>query len=95
MTNLGELLDKDGFAGRHLGSNEAAQREMLAAVGAGSLDALVREVVPHDILLQQALALGEAKTEAEALAEISAHAFRNELWRSFIGMATTARIRRP
>jgi len=81
-----ELFGKEEFAARHIGPNEAAQREMLAALGAPSLDALVREVVPHDILLEGPLALGEAKTEAEALAEISAHAARNELWRSFIGM---------
>ena len=47
---------------------------------------LVREVVPQDILLEQPLALGEARREHEALAEISAHAARNELWRNFIGM---------
>jgi glycine dehydrogenase len=83
---LDELLDKDGFAARHIGPYPAAQHEMLAALGAPSLDALVREVVPRDILLAQPLALGEAKTENEALAEISAHAGRNELWRNFIGM---------
>jgi glycine dehydrogenase len=86
VKNLDELLDKEGFSRRHLGPDEAAQREMLAVLGAPSLDALVREVVPHDILLKEPLALGEAKTEAEALAEISAHAARNELWRTFIGM---------
>jgi len=83
---LEELLDKDGFAARHIGPPPAAQREMLAALGVPSLDALVREVVPRDILLEQPLALGEAKTENQALAEISAHAGRNELWRNFIGM---------
>ncbi|HJS77329.1 MAG TPA: aminomethyl-transferring glycine dehydrogenase [Burkholderiales bacterium] len=86
MKNLDELLDKGGFSRRHLGSDAAAQREMLATLRAASLDALVREVVPHDILLGQPLGLGEAKTEAEALAEMSAHAARNELWRTFIGM---------
>ncbi|HEU4350637.1 MAG TPA: aminomethyl-transferring glycine dehydrogenase [Burkholderiales bacterium] len=80
------MLNKDEFAARHLGPGEAAQREMLGTLGAPSLDALVREVVPHDILLTEPLKLGEAKTEAGALAEISAHAARNELWRSFIGM---------
>src|SRR5574341_76703 len=59
---------------------------MLAKLGLASVDELVREVVPHDILLRQPLALGEARTEAEALAEISAHAAHNELWRNFIGM---------
>ena len=63
-----ELLNKDEFAARHIGPEEAAQREMLATLGAPSLDALVREVVPHDILLKEPLALGEARTEQEALA---------------------------
>ena len=83
---LEELLDKTNFSRRHIGPSESAQREMLASVGAASIDALVNEVVPHDILLKEPLALGEAKTENEALAEISAHAAKNELWRNFIGM---------
>src|SRR5574341_447439 len=59
---------------------------MLAKLGLAAVAELVGEVVPHDILLRRPLALGEAKTEAEALAEISAHAAHNELWRNFIGM---------
>jgi glycine dehydrogenase len=79
-------FEHETFADRHIGPAEDAQRQMLAALGAASLDALVREVVPRDILLSEPLALGEARTEAEALAEISAHAACNEPWRSFIGM---------
>ena len=86
MNSLDDLLNKGEFAGRHLGSGEAAQREMLETLKAGSLDALVREVVPAGILLKEPLALGEAMREPEALAELSAHAVRNEVWRSFIGM---------
>jgi glycine dehydrogenase len=83
---VNELLNRDEFAARHIGPDEGAQRQMLGALGTASLEALVREVVPRDILLEQPLALGEAKTENEALAEISAHAARNELWRNFIGV---------
>jgi glycine cleavage system P protein (glycine dehydrogenase) len=86
MSDLDDLLNKDEFAGRHLGSGETAQRQMLETLKAGSLDALVREVVPAGILLKEPLALGEAMREPEALAELSAHAVRNEVWRSFIGM---------
>jgi glycine dehydrogenase len=85
MDSLEDLLHKGDFATRHIGPSPELQREMLATVGALSLDALVREVVPQDILLTEPLALGEAKTENEALAEISAHAMRNEVWRNFIG----------
>ena len=86
MSDLDDLLNKGEFAGRHLGSDEAAQRQMLETLKVGSLDALVREVVPAGILLKESLALGEAMREPEALAELSAHAVRNEVWRSFIGM---------
>ena len=86
MSGLDDLLDQEGFSRRHLGPGAPEEREMLSTLGVKSVEALVREVVPRDILIEQALALGEAKTEAEALAEISAHAARNELWRNFIGM---------
>src|SRR5438128_645357 len=86
MNDLADLLGKEEFAGRHLGVDEAAQREMLAALGAESLDALVREVVPAAIRLKEPLKLGEPETELQALAELSAHAVHNEVWRSYIGM---------
>jgi glycine dehydrogenase len=86
MSALADLLNQDEFAARHLGSDAAAQREMLAALGVASLEALVGEVVPEKIRLTAPLALGDAKTEAQALAELSAHAARNEVWRNFIGM---------
>jgi glycine dehydrogenase len=86
MSALADLLNQDEFAARHLGSDAAAQREMLAALGVASLEALVSEVVPEKIRLTAPLALGDAKTEAQALAELSAHAARNEVWRNFIGM---------
>jgi len=86
VSDLAYLLNKDEFAGRHLGSDESAQRQMLDALGVASLDALVREVVPGRIRLTQPLALGDAAPERQALAELSAHAARNEVWRSFIGM---------
>src|SRR5256714_8337457 len=86
MSDLADLVGKEEFAGRHLGPEEAAQREMLAALGVESLDALVREVVPAAIRLQEPLKLGEPETELQALAELSAHAMHNEVWRSYIGM---------
>src|SRR5438094_3271018 len=86
MSDLADLLGKEEFAGRHLGPDDAAQREMLAALGVDSLDALVREVVPAAIRLKEPLKLGEPETELQALAELSAHAVHNEVWRNYIGM---------
>jgi glycine dehydrogenase len=86
MSDLADLLGKEEFAGRHLGSDDAAQREMLGTLGVDSLDALVREVVPAAIRLKEPLKLGEPETELQALADLSAHAMHNEVWRSYIGM---------
>src|SRR6267142_6778419 len=86
MSDLADLLGKDEFAARHLGSDEARQRQMLAELGVESLDALVREVVPATILLKEPLKLGAPEPELQALADLSAHAMHNEVWRSYIGM---------
>ncbi|HZA95015.1 MAG TPA: aminomethyl-transferring glycine dehydrogenase [Burkholderiaceae bacterium] len=68
-----------------MGPNEAEIAEMLAVVGAPSLDALVRAIVPATIRLDEALDLPVAINEEEALAKIRAIAARNEVYRSFIG----------
>ncbi|TMH43080.1 MAG: aminomethyl-transferring glycine dehydrogenase [Betaproteobacteria bacterium] len=86
MSELATLLGRDEFAGRHLGSDVAEQREMLAALGVESLDALMAQVVPAGIRLREPLALGEPTTELQATAELSAHAVLNDVWRNFIGM---------
>jgi len=86
MSELATLLGRDEFAGRHLGSDVAEQREMLAALGVESLDALMAQVVPAGIRLREPLALGEPTTELQASAELSAHAVLNDVWRNFIGM---------
>ena len=86
MAELSQLLGKEEFRGRHIGPDEAAQKEMLGTLGLPSLDALVDQVVPKSIRLSAPLALGEPATELQATNELSAHALRNEIWRSFIGM---------
>ena len=86
MAEFSKLLGKEEFRGRHIGPDEAARREMLGELGVASLDALIDEVVPRSIRLSSPLALGEPATELHATTELSAHAMRNEIWRTFIGM---------
>ena len=77
------------FVARHVGPTQDDVTQMLATVGASSLDALVAETVPASILLdpgdRPALKLGEAATEAEALQELGALASQNQVWRSYLG----------
>ena len=78
--------DPGTFQGRHIGPNEADAREMLAAIGASSMDALIDEAVPARIRLDKPLNLPEGMPEHEFLRALRAIASRNQLFRSYIGL---------
>ena len=61
--NLHDLEHHHEFHARHIGPNDAEISEMLAAVGAASLDGLVDAIVPSSIKLTAPLALPGAVTE--------------------------------
>ncbi|WP_298226865.1 aminomethyl-transferring glycine dehydrogenase [Gryllotalpicola sp.] len=81
------------FADRHIGADSAQQAAMLAAVGYGSLDELVRTALPEAIQLppidprraQGFHSLPRAASERQALAELRAIAARNTVNTSLIG----------
>ncbi|HAM25875.1 MAG TPA: glycine dehydrogenase (aminomethyl-transferring), partial [Microbacteriaceae bacterium] len=80
-----------GFAERHIGTDDAAQATMLAAIGYGSVDALVGAAVPASIHVDGFRAASEsalppAATEREALAELRGLARLNTVNRSMIGL---------
>lgn len=83
---LSDLEARDEFTHRHIGPDEAQQTAMLHSLGVESLDQLIEQAVPDSIRLDDALAMPEGVTEAEALAELKALAQRNRLNRSLIGM---------
>lgn len=84
--SLSQLEHKNAFIGRHIGPNAEQQQTMLAKVGASSLDALMEDIVPADILLAKPPAVGEGATESDALAELKAIAAQNQRYKSYIGM---------
>jgi glycine dehydrogenase len=75
----------DSFARRHIGLNEDEVAQMLRDVGFKSLDALIDATVPKNIRLDRKLNLPEAKSEAEALAELRDISLKNKVAKSFIG----------
>jgi glycine dehydrogenase len=81
-----DLEPKDRFPSRHIGPDDADVAEMLATLGLPTLDALVAETVPADILLAADLKLPPAVTEAEVLAELRALSERNQVWKSYLGL---------
>ncbi|MEL0627272.1 aminomethyl-transferring glycine dehydrogenase [Salinibacterium amurskyense] len=76
------------FADRHIGTDDAAQASMLAAVGYDSLEALVDAAVPpaiHQTPVENSTIPAPA-SEREALAELRALAGANKVRRSMIGL---------
>jgi len=69
---LSQLEHNDAFIERHIGPGAQQQAHMLSAIGADTLDALIKQIVPVDIQLSAPPAVGDAATEAQALAELKA-----------------------
>ena len=84
---------------RHIGLSEADEKKMLETIGAESVDALVREAMPADILLPEGIELDEPVTEqvhletAETLLNTNVPA-RSYIGRGWYGTITPAVIRR-
>ncbi|MDR3366017.1 MAG: aminomethyl-transferring glycine dehydrogenase [Prevotellaceae bacterium] len=74
------------FHCRHVGPNEAEIAEMLATVGAKSIEELINQVIPADIRLTQPLKLSDAIGEHEYLQKIKSLAAQNKPLRTLIGM---------
>ncbi|RSM71773.1 glycine dehydrogenase (aminomethyl-transferring) [Actinoplanes sp. ATCC 53533] len=87
------------FADRHIGPDADAQTQMLKAIGYASLDALMDAAIPEVIRWHGSLALPEAASEEETIAELREIAGRNTVATSMIGLGyygtfTPAVIRR-
>ncbi|MEU3327593.1 aminomethyl-transferring glycine dehydrogenase [Streptomyces albus] len=83
---LSELENGTPFESRHIGPDAGAQAKMLAQVGYGSLDELTAAAVPDVIRSTDRLALPDARSEAEVLAELRSLADRNQVLHPMIGL---------
>lgn len=77
-----------GFQERHIGTDAAAQRVMLDALGYDTVEALVERAVPASIHLSPRATtdIPPAATEAEALEELRSLASQNRSARPMIGL---------
>ena len=85
----------DLFVHRHIGPNEAEQREMLGLLGYSSLEELIDATVPPAIRMDRELKLGGERGEHELLVELAGIAKRNKVFRSFIGQGYYGTITPP
>src|SRR5215210_673973 len=88
-------MDAGSFIRRHIGPNDAEQREMLAALGFESLDAMIDATIPESIRLRRPLEIHDGFSEHEALARLRAIANRNQVFRSYLGLGYHACLTPP
>lgn len=70
---------------RHIGLSEQDEQKMLKVIGAESVEQLIAETMPEDILLKEPIELPEPLTEQQMLDALTASAQANVLNRSYIG----------
>ena len=74
------------FVDRHNGPRDFQEKIMLERLGVSSIDELIKQTVPSDILLKEPLALEPALSEHEYTARLKKTASLNKPFRSMIGM---------
>ncbi|MCI2285130.1 aminomethyl-transferring glycine dehydrogenase [Colwellia sp. MSW7] len=84
--SLAQLEQTQDFIRRHIGPNEAQTQTMLNDMGVESVNALIDEIVPQNIRLAALPAIGDSKTEVQALADLKAVASLNKINTSYIGL---------
>jgi glycine dehydrogenase len=92
-------MTTEQFAARHIGPDADGERQMLDAVGYGSIDELMDAAIPEVIRWHGTLDLPAPATEVEVIAQLRAIAARNTVAVSMIGLGyhgthTPAVIRR-
>ena len=85
-------MKTDQFASRHLGIRPDDLNHMLEVIGVDSLDQLIGETVPGDILLKAPMDLDPPMTEYEYLQHIHQLSRENEIFKSYIGLGYHACI---
>ena len=88
-------MNTDSFALRHIGPRENDLPQMLKTVGASTMDQLIYETVPDDILLKKALDLDTAMSEQEFLEHINELSTKNKLFKTYIGLGYNQSITPP
>lgn len=76
----------DKFALRHIGTNESDLPLMLKTIGVETVDQLIFETIPNDILLKSALNLENPMSEFEYLNHIQQLGKKNKVFKSYIGL---------
>lgn len=86
VKTLTQLENHQEFIQRHIGPDTAETEAMLAELGVSTIAELIAQTVPSDIRLPAPLAIGDSRTEADALTYLKQAAAKNKVFKSYIGM---------
>lgn len=73
------------FSRRHIGPNEQEKDDMLAVIGADSLEQLISKTIPDAIRIKSDLDVPAAISEFEYLSELKKVAAKNKVFKTYIG----------
>lgn len=79
-------MDTTNFVNRHLGIAVKDLPAMLKSIGVSSVNELISQVIPKNILLKESLSLPDPMTEREFAEHMFELASKNEVFTSYIGM---------
>ena len=79
-------MNTDSFALRHIGPRRSDLPQMLQTIGVESMDQLVYETIPNEILMEHPLELDTAMSEQEYLEHINELAAKNKVFKTYIGL---------
>lgn len=83
---LAELEMRGAFVRRHIGPNAQQQQAMLAELGLESLDELLQQAIPENILSREPLTLTETISERAVIEHLRNMRGRNKVYTSMLGM---------
>ena len=83
------------FENRHIGVSELDKNKMLNDIGIESLDKLIKDTIPENILLKDKLNLPDSITEQEWLKEANDISKLNENLKTYIGMGYYGTVTPP
>lgn len=76
----------NSFAARHIGPRAEETQKMLDLINAKSLDELIKQTVPKEILLKQELELPQGFSESKLLEHLRELGNKNQLFKTYIGL---------
>jgi glycine dehydrogenase len=79
-------MKTDSFVTRHVGPRGNDITDMLDTIGISTIDELIKNTIPSDILLPKDLNLSKAMSEYEYLAHMHELSVRNKLFKNYIGL---------